>query len=180
MSTANQPLPAQLHRAWWLLLGATALLVFLALLPPFIDGHARALLMAAFSPLCHQLPERTVHVAGIPFAACSRCVGIYVGLFGGLAVYPFLRSRSLLRMLVNRHAAAVLLIALAVPGLDWAAGVLRVWESGHVVRMITGAVFGLMCGFLMARAAIALGIPPQSAGEAADVVPAGGGHVREV
>ncbi|HEY3103646.1 MAG TPA: DUF2085 domain-containing protein, partial [Pyrinomonadaceae bacterium] len=32
-----------------------------------------------FSFLCHQIPERSFHIAGHKFAVCSRCTGLYSG-----------------------------------------------------------------------------------------------------
>ena len=37
-----------------------------------------------FSFFCHQLPGRSFTLAGLPLAACHRCVGIYLGLFAGI------------------------------------------------------------------------------------------------
>ncbi|MEE2778858.1 MAG: DUF2085 domain-containing protein [Acidobacteriota bacterium] len=43
-----------------------------------------------FHSICHQLPERSFHVLGEPFAACHRCTGLYLGFTLGVAVWPSL------------------------------------------------------------------------------------------
>ena len=40
-----------------------------------------------FSTICHQLPDRSWHLHGEPFAACIRCTSIYVGFLAGLLVF---------------------------------------------------------------------------------------------
>ena len=42
-------------------------------------------LKLAYSPLCHQLPARSLKYLGIPLAVCARCTGLYVGGAMGLA-----------------------------------------------------------------------------------------------
>src|SRR5438128_11258900 len=45
-----------------------------------------------FSFVCHQIPERSFHVAGRQFAVCSRCTGLYSGFAMAALVYPLARS----------------------------------------------------------------------------------------
>jgi uncharacterized membrane protein len=141
------------RRAPWIVaLVGTVALVVLVILPPLVGGRLGALIVAAFSAVCHQLPERTMHVAGMPLAVCSRCVGIYAGLASGVALYAVGRPSEV----IAAHAPMALVVALAVPGIDWLAGVAGWWQSGHVIRLATGAVFGYVAGTLMARAVVAL------------------------
>jgi len=46
-------------------------------------GGASALRMI-YSPLCHQMPERSLTVWGGPMAVCARCTGLYLGGAVGL------------------------------------------------------------------------------------------------
>ncbi|MGZ7065839.1 MAG: DUF2085 domain-containing protein, partial [Candidatus Aminicenantales bacterium] len=62
--------------------------IFLA---PYLRSRssgAASFLYAVFAPVCHQIPSRCFHFRGFPLAVCGRCLGIYVGFFGGLASYP--------------------------------------------------------------------------------------------
>jgi uncharacterized membrane protein len=70
-------------------LAAAGALAFLAgvVAPAAMEaaGHpAGTALRAAYHPLCHQLPARSVALAGHPLAVCSRCAGLYLG--GALAL----------------------------------------------------------------------------------------------
>ncbi|HTL44592.1 MAG TPA: DUF2085 domain-containing protein [Vicinamibacterales bacterium] len=50
---------------------------------------ARACALATYAAgtfVCHQIPARSFHLAGQPFAVCGRCTGLYVSaLAGGFA-----------------------------------------------------------------------------------------------
>ncbi|RLE72521.1 MAG: DUF2085 domain-containing protein, partial [Thermoprotei archaeon] len=39
---------------------------------------------------CHQLPERSIYINGLKLPVCSRCTGIYLGLFSGYIIFPML------------------------------------------------------------------------------------------
>ncbi|MBU6997442.1 MAG: DUF2085 domain-containing protein [Theionarchaea archaeon] len=39
-----------------------------------------------FSPVCHQLPQRSFHIAGHQLPVCARCTGIYLGALIGSSV----------------------------------------------------------------------------------------------
>lgn len=110
-----------------------------------------------FSPLCHQIPERSFTVAGFAFAVCHRCTGIYIGLFAG-SLLPeslidhFVRSRR--PWIV---AASLLLL------LDVLAPIAGLWPNTPATRSSTGLLFGLVVAALTAR-----GITEFLAGSAED------------
>lgn len=54
-------------------------------------GFAALLLYELFAPVCHQIAERSFHLAGQPLAVCHRCFGFYVGFTLGLVVLPLVR-----------------------------------------------------------------------------------------
>lgn len=136
---------------WLITVVATGIVLALTLLPPLLPPSVRAVIMAGFSAVCHQLPERTLHVHLVPLAVCSRCLGIYAGLvLGSLATPLLLRWEEFLW----KRTGIILVVALAVPIVDWLGGVFGLWDSGHPGRFLTGAVFGLVSGYFLARAAI--------------------------
>ena len=56
----------------------------LTLAAPLALAHGRADALPVylgFSFFCHQSPERSFALAGLPLAVCHRCSGIYLGLF---------------------------------------------------------------------------------------------------
>lgn len=99
-----------------------------------------------FSFFCHQLPGRSFTLAGLPLAACHRCVGIYLGLFAG-AVAPAPRfpgsARARRRWLLAALLPALVDAALARAGL---------WPGSPWSRTGSGIFLGYMISTLLVRA----------------------------
>jgi uncharacterized membrane protein len=117
-----------------------------AILAPFARSRASPLfpfLYACFSPVCHQIPERSFRLFGYPLAVCARCFGIYAGALGGLVVYPFRRGFENVRLPDLR-----LFIAVSAPiVVDTAGNALRLWQTANGPRFIVGFVWGLILPF---------------------------------
>jgi uncharacterized membrane protein len=93
-----------------------------------------------FLLVCHRMPSRTLHIAGVLMPVCSRCAGIFAGLAAGSIV-----ARPRLPIRTWRMVGAVtagLMIADVVMQ-DW--GVHPVW---HPSRLATG----VLLGYVMAAA----------------------------
>jgi len=97
----------------------------------------------AFSFVCHQIPDRSFHLAGYKFAVCSRCTGIYSGLALATLSYPLVRS---LKQPVTPNLIW-LFVAVAPLAIDWSLGYFSVWQNNHVSRFSTGALFGATAVF---------------------------------
>lgn len=134
---------------WALALALSSLIVALATLPPFVGAGFRDVLMQGFSMVCHQLPARSPHVGDVSLAVCHRCYGIYLGL--PLAVLGFL-TLARWDCLLDRYARFILPASLAPAGIDWGLGVLGVVHNTPVSRLATGALFGIVAGYYLARA----------------------------
>lgn len=146
----NSTSPASFRPSWWggaLLL--SALVLVLAVLPPFVNSGLRAGLMEGFHLLCHQLPERSLAVGGTPFALCHRCFGILIGLVGGVLLLPTLGARL---HQWARQARRLLLVAAIPLVIDWSLGALGLWANTPVSRVLTGFLFGFAAGMVLARA----------------------------
>lgn len=124
-------------------------LVVAVTLPPFVPASTRSLLMAAFSGVCHQLPDRSPHVAGIAFAVCFRCYGIYWGLPIAALLFPAI-DRRLRRF--DRLAPFVLGASLLPVGVDWTLEAFGLVAGSQTVRLVTGLVFGLAAGYYLVSA----------------------------
>ena len=94
-----------------------------------------------FSYLCHQIPERSFHFGEHAFAVCSRCFGVYFGLFFGFIIYPFLRPIEETEPL----ARFWLFLAMIPMAVDWLLGAFGIWENIHFSRFVTGAILGTAC-----------------------------------
>jgi uncharacterized membrane protein len=97
----------------------------------------------AFSFVCHQIPDRSFHLAGHQFAVCSRCTGLYAGFAVAALVYPL--TRSLTRTDTPRRRW---LILAAVPLLiDFSLTYFGIWPNTHLTRFSTGALLGAVSVF---------------------------------
>jgi len=138
----------------WLGLAAISLLImamiFAAPLAAWrAEAHATgaaqisSFIYATFSYVCHQLPERSFHVAGHKLAVCSRCTGIYGGFAFAVLLYPLAR-----RLDHTETASRIWLILAALPlAIDFALGYFNIWPNTHASRFITGALFSSVAVF---------------------------------
>lgn len=93
----------------------TIAMVVAAPLSAASNGRAASLLHEFFAPVCHQIAERSFHLAGHPLAVCHRCFGFYVGFTLGLAVLP--QVRPFRDWLLDRPRR--ILFFLAPTAIDW-------------------------------------------------------------
>lgn len=56
-----------------------------------------AMVRLAASRVCHRLPDRSFHTAGVQWPVCARCTGLYLGApLGAIAAAWRVRRRSLM------------------------------------------------------------------------------------
>ena len=107
----------------------------------------------AFSFVCHQIPERSFHLAGYKFAVCSRCTGLYSGFALAVLIYPIVRS---LRQ--TETPSIVWLFLATVPlVIDFSLGYFSIWQNNHASRFATGALLGSVAVFYILPGLIELG-----------------------
>ncbi|MEP7211945.1 MAG: DUF2085 domain-containing protein [Acidobacteriota bacterium] len=94
-----------------------------------------------FSYICHQMPERSLHLAGFQLAVCSRCFGVYFGLLAGILVYPLWRPIDEIEPLPRIW----LFLSMIPIGVDWSLTVFGIWENTHLSRFVTGTLLGFAC-----------------------------------
>lgn len=130
--------------------GMSGVLCTLALAPPVILSAGFPLAAAAayffFSPVCHQMPDRSFAILGFPLAVCHRCLGIYLGLLAGsLIPIPWMhRSPATRRLWLLWAMAPIALDAL----LPWCG----LWVNTGVSRFVTGLCFGIPAASLLVHA----------------------------
>jgi uncharacterized membrane protein len=130
-----------------------ALLIVTPLAPPSIA----TLMYAAGAVICHQLPERSFHLAGFQLPVCARCLGIYAGAAAAASIHVlavFVAHSAQWRLLSPAAARRVFLVS-ALPtvvtvALEWAS----VWSGTNVVRAIAGTALGVG-GALVVMSAVA-------------------------
>lgn len=107
---------------------------------------------AACSFICHQIPERSFHTAGVQWPVCARCAGLYLSAPVGalLAVWSLQR-----RSIPPSAASAIRLVAVAaVPtaatlALEWAG----LAAPSNMTRALAALPLGAAITFVMVRAA---------------------------
>lgn len=139
------PFRGQSIRVWTITATITFSWLVLIVFPAFAEQigvpSVGGSLFAFFGYLCHQIPERSFHLDGGQFGVCSRCFGVYFGLFIGLAAYPIWRRVENVEPL----SRIWLFLAMVPIGIDWSLTIFRIWENTHLSRFITGAVLGAAC-----------------------------------
>jgi uncharacterized membrane protein len=98
-----------------------------------------------FSYICHQIDNRSFHIYEHQLGVCSRCFGVYLGLFLGMIAYPIFRKIEEIEPL----ARIWLFLAMVPIGIDWSLGFFEIWENTHLSRFITGAILGIACGVFL-------------------------------
>ncbi len=116
---------------------ALRIVVALTGLAPWVLAVARVRtpeLEQAFHTLCHQRPERTLAIFGAPMLVCSRCAGVYAGVFLGVLM-------TLPRRLLG-HGRAIVLGAMAAALVEIGAQDLGLHAPWHPTRLATGLALG--------------------------------------
>lgn len=145
-----QSIAVMMHRqafwAWAVFSLILLVWVLLILVPPIalVNGieSVSSPLYSFFSYICHQQSDRSFHIAGHQFGVCSRCFGVYLGLFLGFLVYPLWRRVDDIEPLPRIW----LFLAMVPIGIDWSLGMFEIWENTHISRFVTGAILGFACG----------------------------------
>jgi uncharacterized membrane protein len=136
------------HRstAWLLTTAIAGLAALLAAAAPLMPDLPRGWVMAMFDPFCHQLPERSFHMAGHAFALCHRCFGVIAGCAAGAAAAPWLG-----RLLGPGAGRGLPLLAMAaLPMLvDVGLALAGLWTNTPASRFATGLVFGVVAGAVL-------------------------------
>ena len=97
----------------------------------------------AFSPLCHQRPDRSYFIDGHKLGVCSRCTGIYFGFALTVLAYPLVRS---LRTTTTPARKWLFLAALPL-AIDFSLTLFGIWENTHTSRLLTGLLLGSVAVF---------------------------------
>lgn len=155
-STDHSRIPSAAFAVWlFLATVAIAILISVVAAPLFqsrsLSGFAAAIYQP-FSYLCHQLPERSFHLAGHPFAVCSRCTGLYAGFAFATLALPLVRS---LKRTDTPHVIWLLLSAVPL-AIDFGLTYFGIWENNHFTRVTTGALFGAVAAIYVVPGLIEL------------------------
>jgi uncharacterized membrane protein len=144
----------QAWKVWTIGLVIVFAWVFATVLAPLAKANGltsvSAPLYGFFRLICHQISERSFHVEGEQFAVCSRCFGVYFGLFAGFAAYPLWRNIDEIEPL----ARFWLFLSLIPITIDWSLTIFGIWENTHLSRLITGLILGVACATFIVPATV--------------------------
>ena len=105
--------------------------------------------------VCHQIPERTIHLAGQALPLCARCSGIYLGAAIGFT-FMLATGRGKTGIMPPVPVLAVLMgfVGLfAVDGLNsyltFFPGAPHLYEPQNWLRLATGTLHGLAISFIV-------------------------------
>ena len=118
-------------------------LIFLA---PVLKSQSNPLgemIYILFSPLCHQIPERSFMIYDYPLAVCARCLGIYLGFFIGTLLYPLIKG---IRNLEVPQRSYLIFFTLPII-IDAGANFLGLWNTPNWIRLIIGTLWGSILPF---------------------------------
>jgi uncharacterized membrane protein len=139
---------------WGVSTSLIAFWIFLIVIAPVAQANN---LISVSSPIykfcsyvCHQIPARSFFIDNQSFAVCSRCFGIYFGLFGGFILYPLLRPIQ-----ESEPLARFWLFLAMIPMLiDWSLSFFEIWENNHLSRFLTGLILGTACAIFLVPALV--------------------------
>ncbi len=106
------------------------------------------------SAVCHQFPEHSHHVAGVPLPLCARCTGLYLGALLTMIFHAWRRPRA---MGVPRpwvlFALALFFFAWAGDGVNSFFSMIptlpHLYPPQNLLRLITGTLTGITIGSLI-------------------------------
>jgi uncharacterized membrane protein len=137
------------------LLVATLAATLFATLPsvaPLLDDEglrAGTYIRLAYLPLCHQIPDRCLHIGPGPIAVCARCQGLYLGGVLGLWLATATSGRIRLR-------PVWLFITVSPHLVDLALGLVGLPNAANWPRLAMAIPTGLVCGLLLAEGIVDL------------------------
>lgn len=91
-----------------------------------------------YTGVCHQMPERSLTINGVPMAVNARCFGVFSGLWLIWTLLPWMG----VKLLSGHWPVRLLVIALLVQVIDVAASQLSVWNSSNFSRFFSGLFLG--------------------------------------
>jgi uncharacterized membrane protein len=113
----------------------TAVWVGVIALAPWLPVPLAGFVYLLGGRICHQIAERSFHVAGAQLPVCARCLGVYVGT---AVVFTGVFSRTVGRARPRLWVCGALALNAVTLGMEW----MDVWSVTNTVRAGAGVVLG--------------------------------------
>jgi uncharacterized membrane protein len=127
--------------------------VLLLLAAPVLPAWAGAIVYGFGSLICHQIPERSFHLAGFQLPVCARCFGIYVGASAG-AAHAWRRAATSRQAFTRVPWASwrIAILAACPTLLTVALEAAGAWYPSNLTRALAGAPLGILAGLVVVGA----------------------------
>ena len=137
-------------QAWrvWVITGLVVLVLVGSIVAAPLLGLSSV--YSFFSYVCHQMPDRSLHIDGHSMAVCTRCFGVYFGLAAGVLFYPLWRPIEEIEP-IRRFWLFLSLVPVTI---DWSLTMFGIWENTHVSRFLTGLILGVACATFIVPALV--------------------------
>lgn len=149
-----EKLEKQAFNVWLGAVAVSAIWVLLILSPVFMPSigleSVSHKIFGYFGFACHQIADRSFHLAGHQFAVCSRCFGIYAGILVGFLAYPAWHRISDIEA-PPRYWLFLSLIPITI---DWSLTIFGIWDNNHFTRVMTGGILGFACAVYLMPALV--------------------------
>ncbi len=135
---------------YWMVFVIAALTVMIAMGPGLFGSVGVAEWFTSwqkqvFDVLCHQIPDRSIHLNATPMAVCSRCFGIYSAFFLTMIIIPLLRQSKWR----NKWAIFIVIVAVTLNVVDSVAYSFEIWENSITSRFWLGSLIGFGAAFVL-------------------------------
>ena len=94
---------------------------------------AAAMVYAVGARVCHQRPERSFEIAGVPWPVCGRCTGLYLSA-GLMALIGLVTGAARLPSPASRAWRVIFVLAALPTAISWAAERLAAGDPGNLAR----------------------------------------------
>ena len=100
---------------------------------PGAGRWAAAMVYAVGARVCHQRPERSFEMAGVPWPVCGRCTGLYLSA-GLMALVGLVTGAAHLPSPASRAWRVIFILAALPTAISWAAERLGAGDPSNLVR----------------------------------------------
>ena len=133
-----------------LVIGALVWVAAITLAPLAIASNRAVLslgaagMYAAGARICHQRPERSFRIHGLPMPVCARCTGLYAGAAVAAPLALLLAAG-----LSSRRARRIAAVAALPTILTWSLEVVGLAHPSNTVRAIAALPMGFAAAWLV-------------------------------
>lgn len=93
------------------------------------------------SPICHQIPARSIMLLGMPLGICTRCTGIYLGFSQAYVLLKRIQYHKKTNRLILGGSISISCVAAVLKLLDI--------DTDNAIRFVSGVSLGISTYFFV-------------------------------